>query len=183
MKLNKQLLSSKNQTWATPLSIFNPINEIFDFVLDPCAAHETAKCKIYYTEKENGLKQDWSKIGNAYVNPPFGRELPKWMKKCYEESIKGITVVMLIPARVDTRYWHDYAFKYARCICFVKGRITFERFGSKTPKEEWVPAPFPNAIVVFGECNSNQAEQLNKFGKVYMQEAQAKAQAKAEVKA
>lgn len=105
----KQLLSSNGHTWATPKELFDKIDSIFNFKLDPCAANETAKCSIFFTERDNGLIQDWHKIGNCFVNPPYGRELPKWMRKCYEESCKGVTVVMLIPARVDTSYWHDYS--------------------------------------------------------------------------
>lgn len=165
--INKALLSSRKQNWATPKDFFDKLDSIFKFKLDPCASDETAKCETYMTKEIDGLKQDWSRFGNAFVNPPFGRELPKWMCKCMEESSKGITVVMLIPARTDTQYWHDMAFAHASCICFIRGRLTFELPESKTPKEEWVAAPFPNALVVFGRCSVEQRESLIQFGKVY----------------
>ena len=83
----KQLLTSKDHTWATPWHVFHKIDAIFNFAIDPCAAHETAKCSSYFTKEEDGLSKDWSAYGNAYVNPPFGRELPKWMEKCWSESL------------------------------------------------------------------------------------------------
>lgn len=167
MSIAKQLLSSRDQTWATPVEYFNRLDAIFNFRLDPCCAVETAKCPIFYTKEDDGLKQAWHETGNTYVNPPFGRELPKWMRKCKEEAENGITVVMLIPARVDTSYWHEYAFKSASYVCFVKGRIKFELHGTDTPKDEWVSAPFPNAIIVFGACSELQAKHLDQFGKVF----------------
>ena len=161
---SKHLFSSKDHTWATPWDIFEKIDAIFNFNIDPCATEETAKCRNFFTIQEDGLTKDWSAYGNAFVNPPFGRELPKWMEKCWRESLKGINVVMLIPARVDTRYWHNYAFKYASCICFVKGRISFVKQGIHTSNSKCVSAPFPNAIVIFGKCTKEQMHQLRYFG-------------------
>ena len=97
---------------------------MFNFRLDPCAHASTAKCPIFFTKEIDGLKQDWTRIGNAFVNPPFSRELPKWIAKSYEESRKGIIVAMLIPARPDTQAWHFYCLPHAK-ILFIRGRITF----------------------------------------------------------
>lgn len=156
MTIAKQLLTSNIQTWSTPKYLFDKLDDIFNFKLDPCCEHETAKCEIHYTKEDDGLKQDWSKTGNAFVNPPFGRALPIWMKKCFNESQKGITVVMLIPARPDSSHWHNIAFRFSSCICFMKGRITFG--GGLNP------APFPSAIIVFGKCSTEQKQKLKQFG-------------------
>lgn len=166
--LAKQLLSSIDHTWATPRAFFERLDAIFHFRLDPCAAHETAKCGTYFTREDDGLRQSWAAIGNAFVNPPYGRELPKWMRKSDEEAAKGITVVMLIRARVDTSYWHDIAFQHACCVCFVRGRVTFEHHQPSIPGESGMAAAFPSAIVVFGRCSVEQMRQLGQFGKVFV---------------
>ena len=79
--------------------------------------------------------------GRVFCNPPYGRELPKWVDKAYRESLDGATVVMLIPARPDTSYWHNIIFPHAAAICYLKGRLRFGRSDQG--------APFPSAIVVF----------------------------------
>jgi len=156
----QKFFSSENQKWATPQKFFDRLNEAFDFKLDPCCVKETAKCKIYYTPKENGLIQDWYKIGNSFVNPPFSRELCLWVKKCYEESQKGITVVLLIPARPDTKYWHDYIFKGK--ILFVKGRLKFVDAERNTPVNKQTSAFFPSAVVVFGYLSLAQKKTIRR---------------------
>lgn len=134
--------SSNTNEWSTPIETFQELNKEFNFTLDPCSTKENAKCEKYFTIEDNGLLQDWSN-DVVFMNPPYGREIKDWVKKAYEESKKGATVVCLIPSRTDTKYWHDYIFKYAYDIRFIKGRL---KFGSvKTP------APFPSAIVVFKE--------------------------------
>ena len=101
------MFSSKRQDWETPKEFFNKLNEEFNFTLDPCCSLETAKCKKFYTIKENGLKQDWE--GEVvFVNPPYGRDQKNWIKKGYEESLKPNTIVVfLIPARTDTLAFHN----------------------------------------------------------------------------
>lgn len=113
----------------------------FNFTLDPCATAENAKCEKYYTMHENGLLQDWQGE-TIFCNPPYGRAIRDWVKKCYEESQKpNTTVVMLIPARTDTTYFHDYIYHKAKEVRFVRGRLKFG--GSKNS------APFPSMVVVF----------------------------------
>lgn len=136
--MNRVLLSSEKMDWETPDDFFKILNNEFNFTLDVCASHENAKVNKYFTEEDNGLEQKWE--GTCWMNPPYGREIGKWVKKAYEESLKGATVVCLIPSRTDTRYWHDYVMK-SKEIRFVKGRL---RFIGATEN-----APFPNAIVVF----------------------------------
>ncbi|PTK81958.1 phage N-6-adenine-methyltransferase [Staphylococcus haemolyticus] len=132
--------SSKSNEWATPQNLFDELNEEFNFTLDPCATDENAKCSKYFTIEDDGLSKDWSNEV-VFMNPPYGREIKKWIKKAYEESLNGATVVCLIPARTDTTYWHDFIFDKADDIRFLRGRL---KFGNSKNS-----APFPSAIVVY----------------------------------
>lgn len=134
----KVLFSKKETTWETPEDFYNKLDNEFHFNRDVCALPENAKNKNYYTPEINGLNQDWK--GICWMNPPYGGEIGKWLKKAYEESLKGATVVCLIPARTDTKYWHNYCMK-ADEIRFIKGRLKF--VGAKNT------APFPSALVIF----------------------------------
>ena len=134
--------SSNSNEWETPQDFYDKLNNEFNFTLDPCCTKETAKCKKYYTIEDDGLRQNWGG-GRVFMNPPYGREIGKWIEKAYKESLKGAIVVCLIPARTDTRYWWDYIFPYAE-IRFIKGRLKFSNNGKSAP------APFPSAIVIFG---------------------------------
>jgi site-specific DNA-methyltransferase (adenine-specific) len=134
--------SSKSNEWTTPQNFYIKLNDEFNFTLDPCCTKESAKCKKYYTIEDDGLSQDWSNE-RVFMNPPYGREIGKWIKKAYEESKKSAIVVCLIPARTDTRYWWDFIFPYAE-VRFIKGRLKFTNNGKSAP------APFPSAIVIFG---------------------------------
>lgn len=124
--------------WSTPQKLFDELDAEFGFTLDPCSTHENAKCAKHYTEAEDGLAQDW-RGEVVFMNPPYGPALRDWMQKAYTEALAGATVVCLVPARTDTRWWHDYAEKGERR--FIKGRL---KFGGATNS-----APFPSAIVVF----------------------------------
>lgn len=133
--------SSEKMDWETPQDFFNKLNEEFKFTLDGAASPHNAKCEKYHTEETNSLVQDWE--GEiVWLNPPYGRVLlPKFVKKAYEEGQKAnTTVVMLIPARTDTRYFHDHILGKAE-IRFLKGRLKF--VGAKDA------APFPSMVVVF----------------------------------
>lgn len=132
--------SSATVEWATPWAIFNPLDAEFGFTVDVCASADNAKVARYFTEAMDGLAQDWT--GEVcWMNPPYGRVIGDWMRKAYESAQAGATVVCLVPARTDTRWWHDYAMKGE--IRFLKGRVHFENGDTKAP------APFPSAIVVF----------------------------------
>lgn len=133
------LFSSKSNEWATPQNFFDELNKEFSFTLDPCATAENAKCAKYYTEHENGLIQSW-KNERVFCNPPYGRELYKWVEKCHNESQNGAElVVMLIPARTDTRYFHDFIY-HKHEIRFIKGRLKFNEHSNS--------APFPSMVVI-----------------------------------
>ena len=135
------MFSSATDLWATPQAVFDQLNAEFHFNLDPCATPENAKCANYFTIDIDGLSQSWGGH-NVFCNPPYGKHLPRWVKKAYEESKKpNTTVVMLIPARTDTRYFHEYIYHKAKEIRFIKGRL---KFG-----ESKNSAPFPSMVVVF----------------------------------
>ena len=141
------MFSSKSKEWVTPQHFFDKLNKRFGpFTLDPCANSSNYKVMKHFTEKENGLEQDWG--GHiVFMNPPYGRAIKDWIKKAYEESRKENTMVIaLIPARTDTRYWHNYVLK-ANDLYFVKGRL---KFGNGENS-----APFPSAVAVFKNTSRN----------------------------
>lgn len=129
--------SSKTDMWSTPQAFFDKYNDIYNFNTDVCASPENAKCKHFFTEADDGLAQEWT--GTCWMNPPYGRKIIHWMRKAYESSLEGTTVVCLVPSRTDTKWWHEYAMKGE--IEFIKGRLKFG--GAKDG------APFPSAVVVF----------------------------------
>ena len=142
------MFSSNSGEWSTPQDFFDKLNWRFGpFDLDPCADSTSTKCTNFFTEAENGLLKNWEGF-TAFVNPPYGRGIDKWIKKSYEESRKeGTKVVMLIPARTDTKYWHQYVMR-ADEVYFVKGRLKFSDSENS--------APFPSAVVVFDGKNKQQ---------------------------
>ena len=103
--MNKALLSSVKMDYCTPQAFFNRLNEEFHFALDAAATAKSAKCPLYYTPETDGLSQSWNCGGAVFCNPPYGREIGKWVRKAFEEAQAGATVVMLIPARTDTSYF------------------------------------------------------------------------------
>jgi len=135
--MNKELMfSSKTDLWSTPQDLFNKYNEKYHFETDVCALPENAKCEKFFTPEIDGLKQEWT--GVCWCNLPYGRQIGEWVEKaCKSYAI----VVMLLPARTDTKWFHDYCLQYGK-IEFLRGRLKFG--GCKNP------APFPSMIVVFG---------------------------------
>lgn len=140
------MFSSKTDLWETPKAIFDELNSEFHFTLDVCALPENAKCEKYYTPKQNGLIQPWS--GTCWCNPPYGRKISDWIKRAHYYTMSGCTTVMLLPARTDTRWFHDYIVRHKYEIRFIRGRLKFG--GSKNS------APFPSMIVVFKPKNSEE---------------------------
>ena len=138
------MFSSNDDSWETPPSLFNVLDMEFNFTLDPCCTKQTAKCKKFFTKEEDGLIQDWSK-DIVFVNPPYGREIGKWVEKSYNEAKKGAKVVMLIPSRTDTKWFHDFIYNKAE-IRFLKGRIRFLQ-----NKKELNAAPFPTMLIIFNK--------------------------------
>ena len=133
--------SSASMEWSTPQDFFEKLNAEFHFTLDPCADDFNHKCERYYTKEQDGLKQDWSGE-TVFCNPPYGRDVQKWVKKCFEEVYLGKCrlAVMLLAARTDTRWFHDYIYHRAE-IRFLKGRL---KFGGQNQ-----PAPFPSMVIIF----------------------------------
>jgi len=149
------MFSSKTGNWSTPKEFFEKLNWRFGpFDLDPCASPTNTKCANFFTEAENGLDKNWEGF-TSFVNPPYGRGIERWIEKARMESQKDDTkVVMLIPARTDTKYWHEHVMKAAE-IHFVKGRL---KFGDSKNS-----APFPSAVVVFdGNEELWRVESINK---------------------
>ena len=136
--INSSLFSSKTEEWSTPQDFFNLIDKEFKFTLDAAATVENAKCKNFYTIEDNGLEQKWT--GVVWCNPPYGRKIYKWIEKAKDSSNDGATVVMLLPARTDTQWFHNLIYKKEE-IRFIKGRLKFgDGKGS---------APFPSMLVIF----------------------------------
>ena len=141
MSVSPVLFSSATDMWATPQGLFEELNKEFGFTLDVCAVKENAKCEAYYTPKDDGLSKEWT--GVCWCNPPYGKTVGEWVRKAHESSKDGAKIVMLLPARTDTKWFHQYIYKKAE-VRFIKGRL---KFGNSKNS-----APFPSMIVVFGGC-------------------------------
>lgn len=135
--MNEVHFSSKSNEWPTPQDFYDKVNGEFHFTLDVAATDENTKCIRYFTEETDALCMSWDNE-LVWCNPPYGRTLAKWVKKA-SEALGGV-VVMLIPARTDTRYFHDYIYGKAE-IRFIKGRL---KFGDSKNS-----APFPSMLVIF----------------------------------
>lgn len=142
------IFSSKTDMWETPQQLFDELDHEFKFTIDVCATPENAKCKKFYTEQENGLIQPW--IGTIWCNPPYGRQIKDWVCRAFLTAQTGQIVVMLLPARTDTKWFHEYIYNHKNVeIRFIKGRLKFGR--SKNS------APFPSMIVVFNGNSTTPA--------------------------
>lgn len=151
--LSIRMMHGDNQysvEWATPQDLFDKLDAEFGFTLDPCCTHENAKCTKHYTQKENGLIQDWSGE-RVFMNPPYGREIAEWMKKA---ATSNTLVVALIPARTDTKWFHEWVVPYAD-IRFIKGRLRFN--GHKKD------APFPSIIAIYNAQTKQDSEKHGKW--------------------
>ena len=143
------MFSSKTDDWYTPDDLFDRLNNEFGpIVLDVCATPENSKCPVFYTREQDGLVQNWAEAADqiipgarCWMNPPYGRAIGKWIQKASREAHLGAVTVALLPARVDTAWFHDYILgqHYVR---FLRGRLKFG--GAKNS------APFPSMVVVFG---------------------------------
>lgn len=132
---------SDRQDWETPQAFFDVLNAEFRFTLDAAATKENAKCEDFISPEQNALDEWSSWCGRTFLNPPYGRGLSAWMEKAYRESRRGSNlVVALIPARTDTKWWHEWVMKAAE-VRFVRGRLHF--VGAKNG------APFPSAVVIW----------------------------------
>jgi hypothetical protein len=133
--LNKGLFTSTKQSYATPKALYDVLNAEFNFNDDPCPISEP---NPFY--ENDGLAREWN--NRVFINPPYGKGITKWIERAYREAQLGKLIVLLIPSRTDTRWWHDYVMK-ATEIRFIRGRL---KFGDSTDS-----APFPSAIVIFSK--------------------------------
>ena len=124
--------------WPTPQELFDELNAEFGFTTDVAATNDNAKCAHYYTQEQDGLKQDWR--GVCWMNPPYGRAIGKWVEKAYREACQGALVVGLLPARTDTKWFHDFIYHKAQ-IRFLRGHLKFSG--------AIYSAPFPSMIVIW----------------------------------
>jgi phage N-6-adenine-methyltransferase len=133
------LFSSRSDDWETPQNFFDKLNSEFGFQVDAAASPDNAKCAVFFTKQMNGLAQEWSgKV--VFVNPPYGKQMSKWMQKAFESSLAGATVVCLVHSRTDTRWWFEWVQGKAE-VRFVRGRL---KFGDGKQS-----APFPSAVVIY----------------------------------
>lgn len=131
--------SSASPDWSTPRDVYHALDNEFHFTDDPCP--------LYGADGEDGLVRDWGT--NTFCNPPYGREIGKWTAKAVEQWRKGKTVVLLIPSRTDTKWWHRDIMQ-ADEIRFCQGRL---KFGNAKQG-----APFPSAVVVFRSRDWSKGE-------------------------
>lgn len=135
------MYTQDKKDWETPQWLYDLLDRQYHFHLDPCATDETAKCDRWFTKADNGLKRAW--FGSVYVNPPYGREIGDWLARAaHQIRYKRVErIVMLLPARTDTKWWHRYVMGHAKEIRFIEGRLKFQ--GGSTS------APFPSVIAIF----------------------------------
>jgi phage N-6-adenine-methyltransferase len=149
MSISPALYSSRSEEWATPPDFFAQLDREFGFTLDPCATRQNAKCAHFYTKAYDGLAQDWG--GHVvFCNPPYGRAISEWARKCYLASQHGATVVLLVHSRTDTRFFHNWIYGKAE-LRFVRGRL---KFGDGKQS-----APFPSLVAIYrpGQCAKRAA--------------------------
>lgn len=142
--MNRALFTSNTDEYETPQYLYDELNAEFHFTLDPCATDENHKCGKYYTKQDNGLEKSWGGE-RVFLNPPYS-QVGKWVAKAWQEGGKDNTVVvMLIPARTDTKYFHNYIYHRSE-IRFIKGRLRFNGINCN--------APFPSMIVIYRGAES-----------------------------
>ena len=136
-------MTTNSEEWETPQKLYEELDAVYHFTLDPCSTDANAKCAKHYTIEDDGLSKSWA--GEVvFCNQPYGRRIGEWVRKCAEEADHA-TVVLLIPARTDTAYFHDYIYGKAD-ITFLRGRLKFELGGVAMNS-----APFPSMVVAFRE--------------------------------
>jgi phage N-6-adenine-methyltransferase len=137
--------SSDKMDWETPDDLFKKLDQEFHFTLDVCATKHNKKCKRFFSPEDDGLSQDWS--GEVcWMNPPYGREIKRWVDKAYTTTCSECICVCLLPVRSDTQWWHNFVMKSAE-IRFLTKRLSFQGSNNK--------APFPAVIVVFSGKNTS----------------------------
>ena len=136
--LTSGMTSTFKLDWETPQWLFDKLDAEFHFTLDAAADDSNHKCERYYTKETDGLKSPWA--GVVWCNPPYGKQIKKWVEKAWAEKCNCETIVLLIPARTDTLWFHNYILGKAE-IRFIKGRLRFSGCA--------VNAPFPSMVVIY----------------------------------
>jgi len=135
MGIQNNAFKSESEEYETPKEIFEPLQKEFNLQLDVCASSSNHKLDNYFTKEDDALTKDWHKHGNFWMNPPFGRQLKKWIQKAYEESTKGVIGVSILPVRSNTNWWHELIIDVGAEVRFLKGRIKF----NDCIKGAWLP--------------------------------------------
>lgn len=144
-RLNRGLFSSVRGDWATPQQLIQALRTEFPFTLDACAAPDTAVADEWFSSANESIGPAvWS--GVVWVNPPYGRGVDAWIVKAIQEAERGATVVMLLPARTDTAWFHELVIPHAAEIRFLRGRLSFDDGKGR--------APFPSMLLVFRPAES-----------------------------
>lgn len=152
-RMTTGLFSSRSDEWETPDAFFKMLDDEFGFDLDVGATEDNRKCSKYYTIADDALSKPW--VGTVWCNPPYSR-VSEWLAKAWEASrLDRATVVCLVPARTDTKWWHRYAMA-ADEVRLVKGRIKFSR-----PDGTGSSAPFPSALLIY-RAREQQEPTLNR---------------------
>lgn len=139
MAIHGALYSSRSEEWPTPQDFFDKLDEEFHFTLDPCATLENAKCRKFFTKELDGLAEDWG-TETVFCNPPYGKDIIKWARKAWLASTRGATVVFLVHARTDTKWFHEFVYGKAE-LRFIRGRL---KFGAVNQS-----APFPSLVAIY----------------------------------
>lgn len=135
------MFSSEREDWETPQDLFDKLDKMFAFELDVCASAKNTKCQKFYTKEQNSLALPWA--DRNWMNPPYGRAIGEFCRKADEVGRGGGLTVALLPARTDTRWFHDYCISWH--VVFIRGRLRFRLPNGKTGS-----APFPSMLVYFG---------------------------------
>jgi len=146
MAVSPTMFMTGQDEWETPDDLFNWLDNMFHFDRDVCASHTNHKHPVFFTKEDDALKQRWE--GVCYMNPPYGRTIGQWTGKALLEAYLGATVVALLPARTDTKWWFDSVI-LANEIWFLKGRIKFIGLAQDGSRIAGVGAPYPSCIAVF----------------------------------
>ena len=133
--------------WETPQSLFDGLDKNFHFTLDAAASASNAKCRQYIDKETNALAVPWS--GRVWLNPPYGKGIDRWVKKCVDEMDNTDLIVALLPCATDTSWFHEWVLPYAD-IVFIRGRVQFGLPGHKRRGGN----PGPNMLAVYPKQQS-----------------------------
>jgi site-specific DNA-methyltransferase (adenine-specific) len=155
----KSMASSASENWCTPTTVLDKVRKVNNIALDPCSnVHSVVNSKKIIIPPDDGLSANWKSLvdeaggGLVYVNPPYGRKVSSWVRKCVLEYAAGCEIVLLVGARTETKWFQNWIFATAQAVCFWKGRITFVDGENKERND---PAFFPSAVAYWG-LNENE---------------------------